>query len=78
MDYSSEHFFSELHALDIALVMIGKMTSSGAFLVIYLYTVELSPTSVRVFFLGICSNVGRVGSMSSSYIGDLVRHIIVY
>lgn len=76
MDYSSENFLSELHALHIALAMIGKMTSSGAFLIIFLYTVELAPTAVRVFFLGICANVGRIGSMSSSYIGDLVRSIV--
>ncbi|VDI05259.1 Hypothetical predicted protein [Mytilus galloprovincialis] len=51
--------------------MIGKFTSNGAFLLIYLYTVEIAPTVTRGFFLSLCSAAGRIGSISSSYIGDL-------
>jgi hypothetical protein len=44
-----------------------------AFFVIYLITLEVFPTAIRASMLGLCSTGARIGSMSSSYIGKLVR-----
>ncbi|XP_052092918.1 solute carrier family 22 member 3-like isoform X2 [Mytilus californianus] len=60
-----------LHFLLVAMFMLGKLTFNGAFLLLYLYTAEVAPTVTRGFFLSLCSGAGKIGSMSSSYIGDL-------
>ncbi|XP_022828117.1 organic cation transporter protein-like isoform X3 [Spodoptera litura] len=49
--------------LTILLTLVGKMTISLIFSGIYIYTVELFPTSARHRMLGICSMTGRIGSM---------------
>jgi hypothetical protein len=53
--------------------MVGKLGVTTAFFVIYLITLEVFPTAIRASMLGLCSTGARIGSMSSSYIGKLVR-----
>jgi hypothetical protein len=40
-------FFSELQPLTLTLAIIGEMGSAAAFVLIYIYSLELYPTVVR-------------------------------
>ena len=42
---------------------IGKMGSSGAFAIAYVYTAEMYPTVVRGTALGLSSLAGRIGGI---------------
>jgi len=44
---------------------LGKMTASSAFATCFVYTAELFPTAIRGTALGVCSMLGRVGSMAA-------------
>ena len=50
---------------------VGKMGSSAAFSLIYLYSAEMFPTAVRNTALGTCSMVARVGGFMAPYIASL-------
>ena len=56
-------FFS-LETLLIIFALIAKCSVSGTFLILYIYTLELMPTSVRTLGLGICSIFARVGGIT--------------
>jgi len=62
----------DLHWITIALAMIGKLAVTINFFVVYTYTAELFPTVVRAVAMSICSTTGRIGTVSSAYIGGLV------
>lgn len=47
------------------LYLIGKFSISISFTIVYVYTAELFPTSLRNSLLGICSMFGRFGSISA-------------
>ncbi|KAL6267913.1 hypothetical protein P5V15_000981 [Pogonomyrmex californicus] len=49
----------------LLLYMAGKLCITMAFATVYIYTVELFPTTLRHSLLGICSMTGRVGSILS-------------
>ncbi|ESO85015.1 hypothetical protein LOTGIDRAFT_131162 [Lottia gigantea] len=55
----------------IALSMVGKLGASAAFVIIYIFTIELFPTVVRNSSLGVCSFLARIGGLASPYIADL-------
>lgn len=55
----------------VTLAMIGKFCASAAYAIIYLYTSELFPTSIRNTGMGACSMMARVGAMSAPKILDL-------
>lgn len=57
--------------------MIGKLGISAAFADIYFLSAELFPTSIRSFILGLSCIFGRLGSLASPYIADLVRYICI-
>ena len=57
--------------LTTALSCLGKLGSSAAFSLVYLYTAEMFPTVVRTKALGTCSMVARLGSLVSPYIASL-------
>ena len=40
---------------------------------VYIYTAELFPTVLRASVIGVSSMAGRAGSITSAYIGELVR-----
>merc|ERR1719153_724283 len=50
---------------------LGKLGTSAAFGLIYLYSAEMFPTSVRNRVLGTCSMVARLGSMVAPYVANL-------
>ncbi|XP_045598525.1 organic cation transporter protein isoform X2 [Procambarus clarkii] len=56
--------------LVMTLAMVGKMCISAAYQILYLYTMELFPTEVRLQGLGFATIASRVGSIFSPFITD--------
>lgn len=54
---------SDIAWLKLLLFLIGKFSISVAFLITYVFTAELFPTMSRHRCLGLCSMIGRIGSM---------------
>lgn len=61
-----------LSALSITLFFIGKLFITVAFTSLYVYTSELWPTNMRHSIMGLCSTMGRIGSMLSPFAPLLV------
>ncbi|XP_078086940.1 organic cation/carnitine transporter 2-like [Mustelus asterias] len=59
---------SNLSALQTVLMLIGKFGPTSAFTIIYIYSAELYPTTVRNMGVGTSSTVSRLGSIISPYI----------
>lgn len=58
---------SDIRALSILLVMLGKFGITSAFSMVYVYTAELYPTVVRNMGVGASSMASRLGSILSPY-----------
>ncbi|XP_039180840.1 solute carrier family 22 member 4 [Crotalus tigris] len=58
---------SDLHILSLILVMLGKFGVTSAFSMLYVYTAELYPTTVRNMAVGSASMSSRVGSIIAPY-----------
>lgn len=71
---SSVFMKNELAWLKLILIMIGKFGISMSFSLLYVYTTELFPTSLRNRLLGICSLFGRMGSMLAPQTPLLVKY----
>jgi len=68
-------FFSKDPAyIQVTLSVIGKFFATAVFGIIYIYTVELFPTSVRSAALGFCSTSSRIGGILAPIIADAVRN----
>lgn len=52
----------------MVLVIVGKMSLTGVYAVIYVVTPEVFPTVIRSTAMGICSMIARVGATAASYI----------
>ena len=57
--------------LVVVLVMLGKFCASASYAIIYLYSSELFPTSIRNSGMGACSMFARIGSMVAPLINEL-------
>ncbi|XP_063148401.1 solute carrier family 22 member 4 [Candoia aspera] len=57
----------DLHILSLILVMLGKFGITSAFSMLYVYTAELYPTTVRNMAVGAASMSSRVGSIIAPY-----------
>ena len=55
-----------------SLSMIGKLGSSAAYAIVYIYSAELMPTVLRQSGLGFCDMAGMAGGMIAPYIADSV------
>ncbi|BFZ09564.1 hypothetical protein BsWGS_12604 [Bradybaena similaris] len=53
------------------LVMLGKMTSSSCYTILYIVSVEVFPTVVRNSAIGLCSVFENVSGMVAPYVADL-------
>lgn len=54
---------SDAYYLQLTLFLIGKLSITASFQVLYFFTSEIFPTNLRNSLLSFCSMVGRVGSM---------------
>lgn len=54
------------------LAILGKCAISGSFALIYVYSVEIFPTVLRISGLGLCSVFARIGGMTAPYLLQLV------
>uniref|UniRef100_A0A8C9U1V8 Solute carrier family 22 member 5 n=1 Tax=Scleropages formosus TaxID=113540 RepID=A0A8C9U1V8_SCLFO len=54
--------------LSLALEMMGKLSFTMSFCVVYIYTVELYPTVFRNAGMGMCSSAARIGSITAPYV----------
>eukprot|EP00090_Calanus_glacialis_P039501 TRINITY_DN68771_c0_g1_i1.p1 TRINITY_DN68771_c0_g1~~TRINITY_DN68771_c0_g1_i1.p1 ORF type:complete len:611 (-),score=103.55 TRINITY_DN68771_c0_g1_i1:27-1859(-) len=61
-----------LQFLQVTLSLVGKFGASASFFVVYLYTAELFPTSIRNQAVGACSLVARFGGISALLL-DLLK-----
>lgn len=68
------HDYSQLK---MWLAILGKCNISGSFALIYVYTVEIFPTVLRISGLGLCSVFARIGGMTAPYLLQLVCEIIL-
>ena len=59
--------------LQIILVMSGRLCAALCFGLVYLYTAELYPTTLRSTALGFCSTFGRLGGIAALLMGGLNR-----
>ncbi|XP_026480787.1 organic cation transporter protein-like isoform X1 [Ctenocephalides felis] len=59
----SNYVDAETAWLRLTLYLLGKFSITVAFTVLYVYTAELFPTSLRHSLLATCSMFGRIGSM---------------
>ncbi|GIX84847.1 organic cation transporter protein [Caerostris darwini] len=57
--------------LSTTFAMVGKFCVTGTFAVLYVYTTEIFPTSVRNATLGSCSMCARVGSILAPFVREL-------
>lgn len=61
----------DLHVVTLVLSLIGKLGPSGAFAVIYVFSLELYPTLLRNAGMGASSCVARFGGMAAPYVAKM-------
>ncbi|XP_048240204.1 organic cation transporter protein-like [Haliotis rufescens] len=61
-----------LQWVTVLLAMVGKLGSTGGFLIIYIFSSELFPTVIRQSATGASSSCARAGAMVAPYIVDMV------
>lgn len=64
--------------LELIPALIGKCFITCAFAIIYVFTSELFPTSVRSTVLGLCSMWARIGGMLAPFSSELVGAALLY
>jgi len=55
-------------SLRTSLAMFGKFFASSSFALVYMYTAELLPTTIRSSGVGVCSLMARIGGISAPQI----------
>ena len=62
-------------AIQIFFALIGKMMASATFQILYVYTVEVFPTSIRNTAIGSCSCIARFGAILSFFLRLLKDYV---
>ena len=57
---------------EIVFSLIGKFCASISAACLYTFTSELFPTNSRAAIVGLCSTIGRIGSIMAPIVADLV------
>ncbi|KAK3098660.1 hypothetical protein FSP39_021703 [Pinctada imbricata] len=66
----------DLQWMTVAFALLGKMSVSTAFGMVYVYTGEIFPTVVRSFAIGSCAVFARIGSLSAPYLYYMTEGIM--
>lgn len=64
--------FTDDNAVQLMLFLLGKFSVTISYTVLYMYTTEMFPTSLRHSLLAICSMFGRFGAMVAPQVPLLV------
>ncbi|XP_063596170.1 organic cation transporter protein-like [Penaeus indicus] len=64
-----------LEWLVVTMAMLGRLTITVAFQIVYLYASEIFPTEVRVRGLGTCTMMATVGAMLAPFIWEMLGSI---
>jgi len=56
--------------------MFGKFFASSSFALVYMFTAELFPTTIRSSAVGICSLMARIGGISAPQIAIALPKVI--
>ncbi|KAK4294229.1 hypothetical protein Pmani_033131 [Petrolisthes manimaculis] len=71
--------FPDVHvSIKMILSLVGKMGVTASFSLLFVYTSELFPTHHRSLALGACGMLGRVGSIISPYVNDILGDVLVW
>jgi len=57
------------------LAMFGKLFSTSSFTLVYFYTAELYPTTIRSTGVGVCSLMARIGGFSAPFIATYLPKV---
>lgn len=57
--------------IQMSLSLLGKFGATAGFAMVYIYAIELYPTSIRSTAVGTCSIVARFGGIASFFIQQL-------
>ena len=66
--------FPDISWLSSTFALIGKFFAAAGYALVYQYTGELFPTSVRSTAIGAASMFARFGSVLSPYVASLVSN----
>ena len=61
--------------LRTVLAMFGKLFSTSSFTLVYFYTAELYPTTIRSTGVGVCSLMARIGGFSAPFIATYLPKV---
>ncbi|XP_071114672.1 organic cation transporter protein-like [Haliotis cracherodii] len=64
-----------LQWVTVLLAMVGKLGSTGGFLIIYIFSSELFPTVIRHSATGASSSCARAGAMVAPYVVDMGKFV---
>ncbi|XP_026471833.1 organic cation transporter protein-like isoform X2 [Ctenocephalides felis] len=73
--FASKFVATDLTWLRLVMFLYGKFSITISFAILYVYTTELFPTSMRHSILASCSMLGRVGSMIAPQTPLLARYM---
>jgi MFS family permease len=63
--------------LETTLMFVSRALITGVFQVLYVYTPEVYPTTIRNTALGTCSSISRLGGMLSPLLADVVSNVSI-
>ncbi|KAK7107668.1 hypothetical protein V1264_015554 [Littorina saxatilis] len=66
----------DLQWITVVVAMVGKLGSSMGFILVYIYSSELFPTTVRSAGMGASSAFARLGSILASYVQQWVSWLL--
>ena len=65
-------YFLDMETAIVTLNIFGKLGTAAAYCVIFIYTAEIFPTSMRSLGIGACSTAARIGGILAPFVAQLV------
>lgn len=75
---SDNFYFLGKDWLIILLTMIGRLSVAACWQILYLWCLELFPTTMRLTMLEVSMIVGHIGSTASPFINDAVSYCYIF